>query len=41
VPIGGNVLAPGQTVAITLQFVNPTRGAINYTARVLAGTPAP
>jgi len=40
-PVGGTVLAPGQTVSVTLVFVNPTRGAINYTARVLAGTPAP
>lgn len=41
VPIGGTVLAPGQTASVTLVFVNPTRAAINYTARVLAGTPAP
>jgi uncharacterized cupredoxin-like copper-binding protein len=30
-------LAPGQSVNVTLQFTNPSRDAITYTARVLAG----
>jgi hypothetical protein len=38
---GDNLLTPGETVTVTLEFVNPTRGAISYDTRVLAGTPAP
>jgi hypothetical protein len=30
-------LAPGQSVSIALQFTDPTRAAISYTTRVLAG----
>jgi hypothetical protein len=30
-------LAPGQSVTVTLQFLNPSRGAITYSTRVLAG----
>jgi Divergent InlB B-repeat domain len=30
-------LAPGQNVSVTLQFTDPTRGAITYNTRVLAG----
>jgi hypothetical protein len=33
---GGN-LAPGQNTSITLQFADPTRAAISYATRVLAG----
>lgn len=33
-------LAPGQTVSFSLQFTDPTRAAITYTTRVLAGTGA-
>jgi phospholipase C len=36
-----NVLSPGETVNVTLEFLDPTRAAISYTARVLAGTPNP
>jgi hypothetical protein len=36
--VNANVaLAPGQNVAITLQFTDPTKGAITYSTRVLAG----
>jgi acid phosphatase len=38
---GDNVLAAGESVTVTLEFVNPSRAGITYTARVLAGTPAP
>lgn len=31
-------MAPGQTVTLTLQFQNPTQGAIGYQLRVLAGS---
>jgi hypothetical protein len=31
-------LAPAQTVTITLQFTDPSKTAISYTTRVLAGT---
>jgi uncharacterized repeat protein (TIGR02543 family) len=30
-------LAPGQAITVTLQFTDPSRGAISYTTRVLAG----
>ncbi len=30
-------IAPGQSVTITLQFTNPSKGAISYVTRVLAG----
>jgi hypothetical protein len=32
-----NILSPGETATVTLQFNNPTRAAITYTPRVLAG----
>jgi hypothetical protein len=31
-----NLLTPGESVTVTLQFANPTRAAITYTPRVLA-----
>jgi len=37
----GNVLNPGQTATVTLDFADPSRGGISYTARVLAGMPTP
>jgi hypothetical protein len=33
----GGSLAPGQKVTVTLQFTNPSKAAISYTTRVLAG----
>ena len=30
-------LAPGQSVGVQMQFTDPTRGAITYNTRVLAG----
>ena len=30
-------LAPGQSVSVTLQFTNPSKAAITYTTRVIAG----
>jgi hypothetical protein len=42
VNIGGdNVLSPGETATVMLEFTDPTRGAINYTARVLSGMATP
>jgi phosphodiesterase/alkaline phosphatase D-like protein len=32
-----NVLSPGESVSIVLQFLNPSRAAITYSPRVLAG----
>lgn len=32
-----HVLSPGESAAVTVQFANPSRGAINYTPRLLAG----
>ena len=34
----GGDLAPAASASIVLQFTNPTRGAITYATRVLAGT---
>jgi hypothetical protein len=34
---GGGNLAPGQNTSVTLQFTNPSRAAISYATRVLAG----
>ena len=36
-----NILSPGETATVTLDFIDPTRGSINYSARVLAGMPTP
>ncbi len=36
-----NVLSPGESATVTLQFSNPTRAAINYTPRVLGGITTP
>jgi glucose/arabinose dehydrogenase len=36
-PGGDNVLSPGESVQITLEFVNPSRQPITYTPQVLAG----
>ncbi|MGB8169098.1 MAG: alkaline phosphatase D family protein [Chthoniobacteraceae bacterium] len=42
VPVGSdNALTPGESVTIVLNFVNPTRGAITYDARVVTGTATP
>ncbi len=42
VNIGGdNLLSPGETATFYLDFSDPTRGAINYNARILSGTPTP
>jgi hypothetical protein len=42
VNIGGdNQLTPGETATVFLEFADPTRGAINYTARILSGTATP
>ena len=38
---GDNVLSPGETATVALDFVDPSRGGISYTARVLAGMPTP
>jgi hypothetical protein len=38
---GDNVLSPGETATVMLEFTDPTRGAINYTARVLSGMATP
>jgi hypothetical protein len=38
---GDGVLSPGESAVATLEFVNPTRGGITYTARLLAGPPTP
>jgi len=38
---GDNVLSPGETATVTLEFTDPTRGAINYIARVLSGMATP
>ncbi len=32
-----NILSPGESATVTLQFNNPTRAGINYTPRVLGG----
>jgi len=37
----GGSLAPGATVAVTLSFADPTKGAITYTAAVAAGAGNP
>jgi len=34
-------LAPGATVTLSLQFTNPTKAAITYAPRVLAGSGRP
>ncbi len=40
VPLGaGNSLAAGASMNVTLQFTDPSRGAITYSAAVVAGTP--
>lgn len=44
VPVGGfagAILLPHQSTAVTLQFEDPSAGAITYTARALNVTPAP
>jgi hypothetical protein len=38
---GDNVLSPGETATVTLDFTDASRGGISYTARVLAGMPTP
>jgi hypothetical protein len=40
-PGDDDVMTPGETVTVTLRFVNPSRRAIAYSARVLAGPNTP
>ena len=39
--VPGGTVAPGATLTVTLQFANPSNGAITYTARVLNSVAAP
>jgi hypothetical protein len=41
VPASTGELAPGASLPVTLQFNNPSGGAINYSLRVLNAVPAP
>jgi hypothetical protein len=34
-------MAPGETINVTLQFVNPSAGGITYTSRTVSGLPTP
>jgi hypothetical protein len=38
---GDNILKPGKTATVKLEFLNPGGSAINYSTRVLPVTPAP
>jgi hypothetical protein len=39
--VNATSLAPGQSISVSLQFTDPSRAAISYTARVLAGPGVP
>lgn len=39
--VSSGTLAPGATASVTLQFTNPSNGAITYSARVLNSIPTP
>ncbi|BCU77541.1 hypothetical protein [Luteolibacter sp. LG18] len=41
IAVPGSTLAPGASAIVSLQFTNPSNGAITYTARLLNSAPTP